>query len=180
MAAWTGTRAKRKKRERVRNIKRDTDSELTSRNQWKYPQINFLDACYPSTEWREKKIPESEKPGDGSFFSFPDVAYLHHWLLVTIHFNRYNLCFYKYTECRDKCKSLYLIVLHIRVVPPSFNPFVECPLSDTTCWTIGYSHMDVTERLLNTKVVVFLGFLWFAVDFLLVKYNEIFDSLEKV
>ena len=45
---------------------------------------------------------------------------------------------------------------------------------------IGHFRMDVTERLLNTKVVVFLGFLWFAVDFLLVKYNEIFDSLEKV
>ena len=40
--------------------------------------------------------------------------------------------------------------------------------------------MDVTERLLDTKVVVFLEILWFAVDFLLVKYNEIFDSLEKV
>ena len=26
--------------------------------------------------------------------------------------------------------------------------------------------MDVTERLLNTKVVVFLGFLWFVVEFL--------------
>lgn len=95
-----------------------------------------------------------------------DAAYLHHWLSVTIHFNRYNLCFYKYTECRDKCKSLYFIVLHIRVVPPSFSHFVECPLSDTTCWTIGYSHMDVTERLLNTKVVILLGFLWFVVEFL--------------
>lgn len=40
--------------------------------------------------------------------------------------------------------------------------------------------MDVTERLLNTKVMSFLGFLWLAVEFLLVKYNEIFDSLEKV
>lgn len=39
--------------------------------------------------------------------------------------------------------------------------------------------MDVTERLLNTKVVVFLEFLWFAVEFLLVQCNEIFDSLEK-
>lgn len=95
-----------------------------------------------------------------------DAVYLHHWLSVTIHFNRYNLCFYKYTECRDKCKSLYFIVLHIRVVPPSFSYFVECPLSDTTCWTIGYSHMDVTERLLNTKVVILLGFLWFVVEFL--------------
>ena len=35
--------------------------------------------------------------------------------------------------------------------------------------------MDVTERLLNTKVVVFLEFLWFAVEFLLVQCNEIFD-----
>lgn len=40
--------------------------------------------------------------------------------------------------------------------------------------------MDVTERLLYAKVMSFLGFLCFAVDFLLVKYNEIFDSLEKV
>ncbi|EYA62454.1 hypothetical protein M070_1105 [Bacteroides fragilis str. A7 (UDC12-2)] len=45
---------------------------------------------------------------------------------------------------------------------------------------IGYFRMDVTERLLNTKVVVFLEFLWFAVEFLLVQCNEIFDSLEKV
>ena len=36
--------------------------------------------------------------------------------------------------------------------------------------------MDVTERLLNTKVVVFLGFLWFAVEFL----RSVLDSLEKV
>ena len=26
--------------------------------------------------------------------------------------------------------------------------------------------MDVTERLLNTKVVIFLGLLWFVVEFL--------------
>lgn len=45
---------------------------------------------------------------------------------------------------------------------------------------IGYFRMDVTERLLNTKVVVFLEFLWFAVESLLVQCNEIFDSLEKV
>ena len=42
---------------------------------------------------------------------------------MTIHFNRYNLCFDKYTECRDKCKSLYFIVLHMRVVPLSFSHF---------------------------------------------------------
>ena len=109
-----------------------------------------------------------------------DAAYLHRWLSATIHFNRYNLCFYKYTECGDKCNVLYFTALHIRVVPPSFSHFEECPLSDSTCWLIGYFRMDVTERLLNTKVVVFLGFLWFAVEFLLVRYNEIFDSLEKV
>ena len=89
-----------------------------------------------------------------------DAAYLHHWLSVTIHFNRYNLCFDKYTECRDKCKPLYFIALHIRVVPPLFCPFMECPLSDTKCWIIEHFRRYVTERLLNTKVVVFLGFLW--------------------
>ena len=123
-------------------------------------------------------------PLAGKLFSvtkpISDAAYLHRWLSATIHFNRYNLCFYKYTECGDKCNVLYFTALHIRVVPPSFSHFEECPLSDSTCWLIGYFRMDVTERLLNTKVVVFLGFLWFAVDFLLVKYNEIFDSLEKV
>lgn len=40
--------------------------------------------------------------------------------------------------------------------------------------------MDVTERLLDTKVVVFLEILRFVVGFLLVWCNEIFDSLEKV
>ena len=30
---------------------------------------------------------------------------------------------------------------------------------------IGHFRRCVTERLLNTKVVVFLGFLWFTVDF---------------
>ena len=100
---------------------------------------------------------------------FHYAAYLHHWLPVTIHFNRYNLCFYKYKECRDKCKSLYFIALHIRVVPPLFSLFVECPLSDSTCWMIGNFRMDVTERLLNTKVVLFLELLRFAVDFL--RYN---------
>ena len=97
---------------------------------------------------------------------FADAAYLHHWLSVTIHFNRYNLCFDKYTECRDKCKPLYFIALHIRVVPLLFSSFMECPLSDTRCWMIGHFRRYVTERLLNTKVVVFLGFLWFAVEFL--------------
>ena len=109
-----------------------------------------------------------------------DAAYLHHWLSVTIHFNRYNLCFDKYTECRDKCKPLYFIALHIRVVPLLFSSFMECPLSDTRCWMIGHFRRYVTERLLNTKVVVSLEFLWFAVEFLLVWCNEIFDSLEKV
>ena len=93
------------------------------------------------------------------------TAYLHHWLSVTIHFNRYNHSFDKCTECRDKCKPLYFIALHIRVVPPLFSLFVECPLSDTRCWVIGHFRRCVTERLLNTKVVVFLGFLWFAWTF---------------
>ena len=117
--------------------------------------------------------------------SLSHAAYLHHWLLATIHFNRYNLCFDKYTECGDKCKSLYLIALHIRVVPLLFNSFVECPLLDTMYWVIGFFRRYVTERLLNTKVVkgeyrakfiwtllsrilsstkskvvIFLGFLW--------------------
>ena len=95
---------------------------------------------------------------------------------MTIHFNRYNLCFYKYTECRDKCNTLYFIVLHIRVVPLSFSLFVEWPLSDITCCMIGHFRMDVTERLLNTKVVFFLEFLWFAVDFC----ASIIASLENV
>ena len=96
---------------------------------------------------------------------FPVGAYLHHWLSVTIHFNRYNLRFNKYTECRDKCKSLYFIALHIRVVPLLFNSFVECPLSDTMYWVIGHFRRYVTECLLDAKIVVFLGFLWFAVWF---------------
>jgi len=103
-----------------------------------------------------------------------DAAYLHHWLSATIHFNRYNLCFDKYTECGDKCKPLYFMVLHIRVVPPLFSPFVECPLSDTMCWVIGHFRRYVTERLLNAKVVVFLEFLWFALKFC----TKIYDWLE--
>ena len=76
------------------------------------------------------------------------VAYLLLWLSVIIHFDRYNLCFYKYTKCGDKCKPLYLIVLHIRVVPPFFNPFEKYLLS-TIDWIIGCFGMDVTECLLN-------------------------------
>ena len=98
---------------------------------------------------------------------------------MTIHFNRYNLCFYKYTECRDKCKSLYFIALHIRVVPPLFNPFVECPLSDARCWMIGNFRMDVTERLLNANVVFFLEFLRFAVEFLCSEYWKCLIRWEK-
>lgn len=45
---------------------------------------------------------------------------------------------------------------------------------------IGYFRMDVTERLLDIKVVVFLEILRFVVGFLLGWCNEIFDSLEKV
>ena len=102
-------------------------------------------------------------------FDLP-AAYLHRWLSAIIYFNRYNLCFHKYTECRDKSKLLYFMVLHIRVVLPLFSHFVECPLSDTMCWMIGYFHRYVTECLLNTKVVVFLGFLWFVVGLLHSEY----------
>lgn len=52
---------------------------------------------------------------------------------------------------------------------------------------IGHFHRYVTERLLNAKVVVFLGFLWFAVGFLHKKcdwlekmYLYMIYSLEKV
>lgn len=125
---------------------------------------------------------------------FPDAAYLHHWLSATIHFNRYNLCFDKYKECVDKCKPLYFMVLHIRVVPPLLSSFVECPLSDSMYWMIGHFRRYVPERLLNAKVVVFLGFLWFTVDFYSLKgvgwwkighktgylLWNIYDSLEKM
>ena len=125
---------------------------------------------------------------------FSDAAYLHHWLSATIHFNRYNLCFDKYKECVDKCKPLYFMVLHIRVVPPLLSSFVECPLSDSMYWMIGHFRRYVPERLLNAKVVVFLGFLWFTVDFYSLKgvgwwkighktgylLWNIYDSLEKM
>ena len=127
-------------------------------------------------------------------FLFLDAAYLHHWLSATIHFNRYNLCFDKYKECVDKCKPLYFMVLHIRVVPPLLSSFVECPLSDSMYWMIGHFRRYVPERLLNAKVVVFLGFLWFTVDFYSLKgvgwwkighktgylLWNIYDSLEKM
>ncbi len=106
-------------------------------------------------------------------------AYLHHWLSVTVHFNRYNLCFDKYTECGDKCKSVYFIALHICVVPLSFSLFCECPLSDTRCWMIGHFRRYVTEHLLNTKVVVFLEFLWFAVCFLFSRRCWMIESVIK-
>ena len=108
--------------------------------------------------------------------SFANAAYLHHWLSVTIHFNRYNLRFNKYTECRDKCKSLYFIALHIRVVPFLFNSFVECPLSDTMYWAIGHFRRYVTGRLLNTKVVLFLGFRWLAVWFLFLEGGSMAEN----
>ena len=41
--------------------------------------------------------------------------------LLCIHYNWYDLCFYKYTECRGKCKPLYFIVLHIRAVQSILN-----------------------------------------------------------
>lgn len=88
----------------------------------------------------------------------------------------YNLCFYKYTECRDKCKLLYLIVLHIRVVLPLSSLFAKYPLSDTTHWVIGRFRMDVTECLLKPKIVAFLEFLWYHYVFCVKGY----DSLEKV
>ena len=110
---------------------------------------------------------------------FADAAYLHHWLSVTVHFNRYNLCFDKYTECGDKCKSVYFIALHICVVPLSFSLFCECPLSDTRYWVIGYFRRYVTEHLLNTKVVVFLEFLWFAVCFLFSRRCWMIESVIK-
>ena len=101
--------------------------------------------------------------GSGCLLS--DAAHLHHWLSVTIHFNRHDLHFDKYTEYRNKCKPLRFIALHIRVVPPLFSPFVECPISDTRYWMIGHFRYCVTERLLNIKVVVFLGFLCVAIVF---------------
>lgn len=74
--------------------------------------------------------------------------------------------FYKYTECGNKCKPLYFMVLHIRVVPSSFSHFVECSLSGSMCWMVGYFRIDVTERLLNAKVVVFLEFLCVTLGFI--------------
>ena len=48
------------------------------------------------------------------------------------------------------------MVLHIRIVR----------LFSALLWYVRYQiGMYVTERLLNTKVMVFLGFLWFAVWF---------------
>ncbi len=41
---------------------------------------------------------------------------------------------------------------------------------------IGNFHRYVTERMFNVKIVVFLGFLWFAADFCTKKY----DWLEKM
>ena len=114
-----------------------------------------------------------------TYFISSDTAYLHHWLSVTVHFNRYNLCFDKYTECGDKCKSVYFIALHICVVPLSFSLFCECPLSDTRCWMIGHFRRYVTEHLLNTKVVVFLEFLWFAVCFLFSRRCWMIESVIK-
>ena len=69
------------------------------------------------------------------------------------------------------------MVLHIRVVPPLLSSFVECPLSDSMYWMIGHFRRYVPERLLNAKVVVFLGFLWFTVDFYSLKGVE--NTLEK-
>ncbi len=40
--------------------------------------------------------------------------------------------------------------------------------------------MDVTERLLNAKVVVFLEFLWFVMGFFALRLFWGLDSLEKV
>jgi len=45
---------------------------------------------------------------------------------------------------------------------------------------IGLFRMDVTERLLNTKVMLFLEFLRFAVGFLRSDYLGGLDSFEKV
>ena len=136
-----------------------------------FPFVTWGQNLFPS-----KGVRRTTTPNNGKFVDSPsfDAAYLHHWLSATIHFNRYNLCFDKYTECGDKCKPLYFMVLHIRVVPPLFSPFVECPLSDTMCWVIGHFRRYVTERLLNAKVVVFLEFLWFALKFC----TKIYDWLE--
>ena len=113
----------------------------------------------------------------GNQYLFFDTAYLHYWLSVTIHFNQYNLCFYKYTEFSDKCKLLYFTVLHIRVVPLSFSRFVECPLSDTIYWMIGHFSMDVTERLMNTKVVFLLELHYFRAQNLLILYPIWYNSI---
>lgn len=40
--------------------------------------------------------------------------------------------------------------------------------------------MDVTERLLNARVVFFLEFLWFVVGFFALRLFMALDSLEKV
>lgn len=80
-------------------------------------------------------------------YLFAIWTYSHHWLSVTIHFNRYNLTSDKFTENGDKCKPLSFIALHIRLVPPSFSPFAKCPPSVSKHWPIEHFRMDVTERL---------------------------------
>lgn len=113
----------------------------------------------------------------GNQYLFFDTTYLYYWLSVTIHFNRYNLCFYKYTEFSDKCKLLYFTVLHIRVVPLSFSRFAKYPLSDTIYWMIGHFRMDVTERLMNTKVVFLLELHYFKAQNLLILYPIWYNSI---
>ena len=72
----------------------------------------------------------------------------------------------------------------------------KLPESERVCSgiCIGHFRRYVPERLLNAKVVVFLGFLWFTVDFYSLKgvgwwkighktgylLWNIYDSLEKV
>jgi len=62
----------------------------------------------------------------------------------------------------------------------SFQPFCGMSAIRYKVLMIGNFRMDVTERLMNAKVVIFLEFLRFAMEFLLVLCNEIFDSLGKV
>lgn len=99
---------------------------------------------------------------------------------MTIHFNRYNLCFYKYTECRDKYKSLYLIVCI----------YVLYRLLSILLWKMSAIRYNVLDgrafshgcyrTLVEYKDSCFLSiFLWFSVRFLCSEYLRCLIRLEK-
>lgn len=103
---------------------------------------------------------------------FPDTAYSHHWLSVTIHLNRYNLTSDKFTGNGDKCKPLSFTAFAYKPCTTFFQPIYEMPTISFKALTDRTFPHGCYRTLVQTKVAFFFGFRRFSAAFLLIRSKK--------